>query len=89
MRLSRYLGIDIEDAAFALALDVTHGIETGAVKIARKLGVLYKCAASDEVFEAVFGDKVVVLAIDFARAGEAGGVYKENGSGTVCREGQV
>jgi hypothetical protein len=59
-----------------------HGVEAGAVKVAGELGVLYKCTTSNEILESVLGDEVVMFAIDFAGAGETGGVYNENRSGT-------
>ena len=58
-------------------LYLVYGHEGGAVIVAGELGVLDEGIFLDELLEFFTGDKVVVFAVHFARAGQAGGVWRD------------
>lgn len=81
-----YLCLDIKNTTLALVLYLADSVETGAVVIARELGMLYESAASQEIFEVISCDKMIVFSVDFAWTRVAGGIWRDDRSGTEEEE---
>lgn len=73
--IGTYLCLNVQDAPFSLLFNLTDGLETGAIIIARKLGVFDEGAIADEILEYVLRDEEVVLSVEFAGTRRASGVY--------------
>lgn len=69
-----YLRLDIEHAPPARFADGMDGLPRSAVKIRRELGVFDKGVIGEEGLEGFCGDKVILFAVRFSRAGLPGGV---------------
>jgi hypothetical protein len=73
-RVERNLGLDVEYASSASLVNLIHGVEGCAVKIARKFGMLYESRGMDEVFERLFLDEEVLFSVCFAGSRVASGI---------------
>lgn len=74
VQASTHLSLDVKNAAAACAGDLAYGHKGRAVEVAGELRVLNERALIDESKKLLARDKVVVLAVHFAGAGQAGGV---------------
>jgi hypothetical protein len=70
-----HLGLDIEYAPSTIPLDLTHRVETGAIQVARELGVLDERPGFNELLKRASGYEKVLLPVCLARSWDSGRVW--------------